>query len=62
MISAMGGGGTLDGGAPEIRAILDSVIFGVASGNWRNVTAGDRADCPPSLQAIPHEPSGVSKR
>jgi hypothetical protein len=62
MIPAIGGGGALGPGAPEARAILDVVLSAVASGSWRSVTAGGTADAPPSRQAIPHRPSGVSKR
>src|SRR6266852_4078687 len=62
MTSAIRGGGALALRAPECRAILDSVIFAVASGSCRQVTAGGALESPRSLQAIPHQPSAVSNR
>src|SRR5713226_7381535 len=61
MTSAIRGGGALALRAPECRAILDSVIFAAASGSCRQVTAGGALEFPRSLQAIPHQPSAVSK-
>jgi len=62
MIPAIGGGGALGPGTLEARAILEAVLSAEASGSWRSVTSGGAADARPSRQAIPHQPSGVSKR
>ncbi len=49
-------------GAPDFRAILISVFAVVVSGNWNRVTAGGAWVSSHALQAIPQQPSDVSKR
>jgi hypothetical protein len=47
---------------PDLPAICFSVRPLGASGSWIKVTTGDKRGVSGSFQAIPQDPSGVSKR